>query len=255
MSDEVHADYDPEPLSRTSSQSAASISNTSVSTLAGTFNPTKYFFIHAHGLPVVHVPGTPSHDTTIKVTDSSGATIFRSERPSRWSAVTSFHSVSGETLGKVTGDRFSNFPLRVIELYLLGNDGRETVKIKRRSLTTRACIFEYGGWEWKWRYGRKDEGAKRNGHTILVLERIREGGGELEVVARLVRDHDADEKGGTKPTDAGRGGRLELGTADKGQKVEALVIMSCLVMLKKEIDRRRTASGIPITAVFDGSST
>jgi hypothetical protein len=155
----------------------------------------------------------------------------------------------------MTGDRFSNFLLRVIELYLLGNDGKETVKIKKRALTMRAYIFEYGGWEWKWRYGRKDEGAKRNGHSILVLERIREGGGELEVVARLVRDHDADEKGGTKPTDAGSGGRLELGTADKGQKVEALVIMSCLVMLKKEIDRRRTASGIPITAVFDGSST
>jgi hypothetical protein len=127
MSDEVHADYDPEPLSRTSSQSAASISNTSASSLVGAFDPTKYFFIHARGLPVVRVPGTPSHDTTIKVTDSSGATIFTSERPSRWSAVTSFHSASGETLGKMTGGRFSNFPLRVIELYLLGNDGKETV--------------------------------------------------------------------------------------------------------------------------------
>jgi hypothetical protein len=255
MSDEVHPDYDPEPLSRTSSQSAASISNTSASALAGTFNPTKSYFIHAHGLPVVRVPGTPSHDTSIKVTDSSGATIFTSERPSRWSAVTSFHSASGETRGKVTGDRFSNFPLRVIEIYLLGNDGRETVKIKRRSLTTRACIFEYGEWQWKWRYGRKDEGAKRGGHTILVLERIREGGGELQVVTRLVRDHDADEKGGTKPTDAGRGGRLEWGIAGEGQQVEVLLIMSCLVILKKEIDRRRTARGIPYVTAWGGSST
>jgi hypothetical protein len=69
-----------------------------------------------------------------------------------------------------------------------------------------------------------------------------------------VRDHDANEKGGTKPTDAGRGGKLELGIADKGQQVEVLVIMSCLVMLK-EIDRRRTARGIPITTAFGGSST
>ena len=92
MSEEVPADYDLEPLSRTSSQSAASLSNTTASTLPGAFNPTKYFFIHARGLPVVRVPGTPSHDTTIKITDSSGVTIFTSERPSRWSAVTSFHS-------------------------------------------------------------------------------------------------------------------------------------------------------------------
>jgi hypothetical protein len=91
---------------------------------------------------------------------------------------------------------------------------------------------------------------------MLVLERIQEGGGELVVVARLMRDHDADEKGGAKPTDAGRGGRLEFSILDEGQKVDVLVIMSCLVMLKKEIDRRRTARGLPITTArpFSGSS-
>jgi hypothetical protein len=169
--------------------------------------------------------------------------------------MTSLHSSpSGETLGKVIGDRFSNFPLRVIEIHLLGKEETETVKIKRRALMTRACVFVYRGWEWEWRYGRSDEGAKMNGHTLLVLERIREGGGEKEVVARLVRDQAADEKGGTKPTDAGRGGKLEL-SVDEGQKVEVLVIMSCLVMLKKEIDRRRNAHPVPITPAFSGSST
>jgi hypothetical protein len=155
----------------------------------------------------------------------------------------------------MTGDRFSNFPLRVIEIHLLGKEGSETVKIKRRALMTRACIFVYRGWEWEWRYGRSDEGAKMNGHTLLVLERIKEGGGEKAAVAKLVRNHGADEEGGTKPTDAGRGGKLELSIADEGQKVEILVIMSCLVMLKKEIDRRRNAHPVPITPAFSGSST
>jgi hypothetical protein len=243
--DKVPLDYDEEPLSRTSSQSAASTSNASSSPLAGCFNPIKYFFIYAHGISAFHIM-RPSHDNIIKVTDASEAIVFTSERPSRWSAVTSFHSASKETLGEMTGDRFSNFPLRVIEIHLLGNDGMEIVKIKRRALTTRGCVFVYGGWEWEWRYGRRDEGAKMNGHTMLVLERIKEGGGERTVVARLLRDHDADKKGGTKSTDAGRGGKLELGIADEGQKIEVLVIMSCLVMLKKEIDRRRTARGIPV---------
>lgn len=119
---------------------------------------------------------------------------------------------------------------------------------------TRACVFVYRGWEWEWRYGRSDEGAKMNGHTLLVLERIKEGGGEKAVVAKLVRDHGADEKGGTKPTDAGRGGKLELSIADERQKVEILAIMSCLVMLK-EIDRRRNAHPVPITPAFSGSLT
>src|SRR4051812_10400793 len=95
---EVPPDYDTEPLSRTSSQSAASLSNTSALPLASAFTPTKHFFIHAHGIPVLRIPG-PSHDTTIKVSSSTGRTVLTSERPSRWSAMTSLHSSpSGETL-------------------------------------------------------------------------------------------------------------------------------------------------------------
>ena len=154
----------------------------------------------------------------------------------------------------MTGDRFSSVPLRVIDIYLLGTDGTETVKIKRKTVGTRECVFDYGGWEWKWRYGHRKEGAKTNGHTLLVLQRKRKEGREKEVVAKLVRDHDADKEGGTKATDAGRGGRLELGFADEERKVDVLVIMSCLVMLKKEIDRRRFARGVPIVTGWSAKS-
>lgn len=79
-----------------------------------------------------------------------------------------------------------------------------------------------------------------NGHTLLILQRHKEGVLEKHVVARLVRDRVADEDGGTNATDAGRGGRLELRIGEEeGMKVEVLVVMSCLVMLKKEMDRRR----------------
>ena len=242
--------FDEEPLSRTSSQSTASVSDVAL-LHATNFSPTKTFFIHAHGLPAFRV--FPARDTSIKITDPSGTTVFTSERPSRWTATTSMHSASGETLGQMTGDRFSNFPLRVIDINLLGADGTETVKIKRVGLATRACVFEYGGWEWKWRYGYRKEGAKASGHTLLVLQRKKQGSGEEEVdqvVAKLLRDHAADEEGGTKATDAGRGGRLELGLVDEERTVDVLVIMSCLVMLKKEIDRRIWLSrGLPLDAL------
>jgi hypothetical protein len=251
-SDEVSSDE--EPLSRTSSQSAASVSDASYLPLTTLFTPTKSFFVHAHGLSSFHLV-LPRQDTSIKITDSSGATVFTSERPSRWSATTSLHSASGETLGEMTGDRFSNLPLRVIDIRLLGADGPEVVKIKRKGTATRACVFDYGGWEWKWRYGRHKEGAKTNGHTLLVLQRKQKGGDEKEVVARLWRDHDADKEGGTKPTDAGRGGRLELGFAEEERNVEVLVIMSCLVMLKKEIDRRRAARGLPVVTMWSSKKS
>jgi hypothetical protein len=248
-------DSDNEPLSRTSSQSAASTTKAS-SPLANTFHPTKSLFVHVRGIPILRIPG-PSHDTSIKITSTtSKIPIYTSERPSRWSATTSLLASSGETLGKITGDRFSNMFLRVIELHLLGKDREtEVVKIKRKGIMTRACVFTYHEWEYEWRYGHTNEGAKMNSHTLLVLERSKDGGGEKEVAARLVRDHAADEEGGTKATDAGRGGRLELGIVEKeGRIVEVLVVMSCLVMLKKEIDRRRNAHPIPITPAFSGSS-
>jgi hypothetical protein len=106
--------------------------------------------------------------------------------------------------------------LRVIEFHLLGKNGEtEIVKIKRKGSMTRACVFTYHGWEYEWRYGRTNEGAKMKGHTLLVLEQIKDGGGVKEVAGRLVRDYTADEEGGTKATNAGRGGRLELASEKK----------------------------------------
>jgi hypothetical protein len=168
-------------------------------------------------------------------------TIYTSERPSRWSATTFLVSSTGETFGKIIGNCFSHLPLCAIELLLLSKEGEtEIVEIKCKALMTRACAFTYHGWEFKWRYVRADEGAKMNGHTLLILQRHKEGVLEKHVVARLVRDRVADEDGGTNATDAGRGGRLELRIGEEeGMKVEVLVVMSCLVMLKKEMDRRR----------------
>src|ERR1700683_91660 len=61
-------DSDTEPLSRTSSQSASSISksNTSTSLPSIPFQPTKLLFVHAHGIPTVRVPG-PSYDIRIRI--------------------------------------------------------------------------------------------------------------------------------------------------------------------------------------------
>jgi hypothetical protein len=52
-------------------------------------------------------------------------------------------------------------------------------------------VFEYTSEEFEWRYGRQDEGANMNGHTLLVLEK-KLGGGVKEKVAQLVRDEEVD---------------------------------------------------------------
>ena len=124
--------------------------------------------------------------------------------------------------------------------------------MKRKALMTRSCVFEYTSEEFEWRYGRQDEGANMNGHTLLVLEK-KLGGGVKEKVAQLLRDEEVDREMGIKKTEAGRGGRLDI-VGTFGGREEVLVVMSCLIMLKKEIDRRRNAHPIPITPAFSGGA-
>ena len=83
-----------------------------------------------------------------------------------------------------------------------------------------------------------------NGHTLLVCEK--RDGGVKERVAQLVRDEGVNREMGVTKTEAGRGGRLDF----MGGSEEVLILMTCLVMLKKEIDRRRNAHPVPITPAF-----
>ena len=249
-------DYDlgtHEPLSRTSSQSAASISTL---TATHSFHPARSFFIHAHGIGWLRIPG-PSTETSIPVTDeATGKTVYTSIRKSKWASEWELKNEASKVLGRVNGDRFSNIVLREIQMELIGKGGGiEAVKMKRKALMTRTCVFEYGGWIWIWRYGRQEEGAGMNGHTLLVCERRGrgvaggEGLGQSVKVAQLVRDKEMDEKGGVKSTAAGRGGRLDIseGVTEGGEVMEVLVVISCLVMLKKEMDRRRNTTGAALS--------
>ena len=92
-----------------------------------------------------------------------------------------------------------------------------------------------------------------NGHTLLVCEKRGLRGGVKERVAQLVRGGGVDDEMGIKKTEAGRGGRLDF-VGREGGETEVLVVMSCLVMLKKEIDRRRNAHPVPITPAFSSGS-
>ena len=260
-SEKLPPDYDAksehEPLSRTSSQSAASMSTPIT---RSHFQPNHSLFIHAQGIAVLRIPG-PTSQTSIPITEySSGKNVYTSVRNHKWGSqweLTHETGFSGEAkvVGRINGDRFSNLPLRAIGIELITQGGgMEVVKMRRKALMTRACVFEYGGWEWGWRYGRSEEGAKMNGHTLLVCERTRAG--EKVKIAQLVRDQEMDEKGGTGKAVAGRGGRLDIKILEEKdrEQMEVLVVMSCLVMLKKEIDRRRNTHPVPITPAFSGSS-
>ncbi len=110
-----------------------------------------------------------------------------------------------------------------------------------KSLFTRTVGFETRRWgRFEWRYGSRSERAQHAADNLLILERV--GVGEERVrVAQLVRN-DVLRTPGTKHMAAGNGGRLQMDlVGEKGHEIvdEVVVVVTCLVMLKKEIDRLR----------------
>lgn len=135
----------------------------------------------------------------------------------------------------------------------------EEFEVVNKGFTTRAQVFRTHLGTFQWRYAGREERKAAGANNLMVLDRIikvaLEGGKQEEKripVARLVRNAEVRSKE-TKITTAGNGGRLMMnlmeweGTKGDAEQVEVLVVASCLVMLKKEVDRRRMHQAITMT--------
>lgn len=148
----------------------------------------------------------------------------------------------------------------------------------RGKWTSKVVGFEYLGRAFEWRYGDKKERLRassecegENIDSVLILEHVGLDG-RRKAVARLIRGEDSRTPG-TKKSDAGNGGRLELSFRTKQYRTEEdpyhpdeddyrpiednesevregeedsdpvideiAIIATCLVMLKKEVDNMR----------------
>lgn len=126
----------------------------------------------------------------------------------------------------------------------------EQIEVKSRSMMSRAQDFDTSLGKFEWRYGTNEEQAACNADNLLVMERIDHvslpGGGQSKSgarVAQLIRN-DQYRTPGTKKYSGGNGGRLfidlRMWNEDKHtspQRVEAFIVASCILMLKREADR------------------
>lgn len=136
----------------------------------------------------------------------------------------------------------------------------EGFEVVSKGFTTRAQVFRTHLGTFQWRYAGRKERKAAQADNLMVLDRIvkvaLEGGKQEEKripVARLVRNAEVRSKE-TRITTAGNGGRLMMnlmeweGTKGDAEQMEVLVVASCLVMLKKEVDRRRMHQAIAMTS-------
>ncbi|KAK1250941.1 hypothetical protein MKX07_005496 [Trichoderma sp. CBMAI-0711] len=226
------------------------------------FHCTKAFQIESQGHPLIALP-IPPRPVSIPIYNvdlASGQVThlaYESIRLNRCSGNSILVRAGDSEENPVCTTTYRWGPGRPPKLQLTGALSHdEEFEVVNKGLTTRAQVLRTHLGTFSWRYAGKSERKAAGANSLLVLDRIvmvaLEGGGQEErriPVARFVRNEEVRTKG-TKATTAGNGGRLMVdlreweGTKGEGEQMEVLVLASCLVMLKKEVDRRRMQQAI-----------
>ncbi|KAI2787792.1 hypothetical protein POX_f08169 [Penicillium oxalicum] len=126
----------------------------------------------------------------------------------------------------------------------------EMIEVHSRSLVSRGQVFDTSMGKFEWRYGSREERRACNADSLLILERMdrsvsadgtQMNGGAR--VAQLIRNDQFRTRGSVRYS-GGNGGRLMMDLRmwqdEKHvdtEGVEAFVVASCILMLKREADR------------------
>jgi hypothetical protein len=132
-------------------------------------------------------------------------------------------------------------------------DDAEEFEIVNKSMLSRSVVFSCKWGTFEWRYAGKKEKAQ-DVNNLLVLEKV---GDEGRVrVAQLVRSEETRSPGSSSSS-AGNGGRLDMCLdGEDGERMvdEPTVVSTVLVMLKKEVDRRRAMQVAMISVAVSGGA-
>lgn len=233
-------------------RASISSSTSSLCTLTETssFYPTRTLMVDARGIGAFRLP-IPSRQTEIAIHQQDGSEAYVSTRDKLWSGNC---VLSHPKQGNLVRTDYFFGPNREPILRLLQTSSVLPDEIKvTGQWTSRTTRFVMpSGQEYEWAYAKE----KLNGQRInlLVLRAVdREGKEEEEAdgkkqgeevehrrIAQLVRGAETRTPGTSRCT-AGNGGELQMDEAAlEGRELDAAVVVAtCLVMLKKEVDRRR----------------
>ena len=223
---------------------------------AQNFTPTRTLQIQASGKSPIFCP-TYAKQLEIPIFDDAGTLVYQSIRPTRSKGNCRLVRADDETESSIATTTYWFGPGKQPQIRIFRDDEADgesdTLQLTPKSLVSRTRKFESKWGTFEWRYAGKTERGKAI-NSLLVLEKILDGGKRLPV-ARLVRS-DTTRTPGTKAMYAGNGGKLEMCLRDgidgeDGTELinEATVVVTCLVMLKKEIDRLRAIQITYLTIV------
>jgi len=223
---------------------------------SNTFRPGTVLTINAQGVGVIRFP-VPSSELEIEILGPEGTPIYTSKRAKICSGnAILLHAELGEVVS--TQYRFGPNREPVLRHLQGKSDPTAPAMTVKSRWCSRAMTFleEKTGRAFTWSYVKRKnaEGKKIN---ILILRQQAEQGqsndSDGKIVAQLLRG-DGSRTPGTTKCRAGNGGQLLLDQDAIPVLDEALIVATCLVMLKKEIDRRRLMQMVMLGAIVSGGS-
>lgn len=224
-----------------SKEAHASLSSTSSGILSlvtdstSSFHPNRTLKVNALGIRAVRLP-FQSSQTEIVVMNSDGSEAYVSTRSKRWSGNSILSSPTTGSL--VRTDYFFGPTPTVLRLSQSSGVISQEVKVIGRWPSRSTSFISPKGVEFKWEYAKVKHKGEKESRRIAQLSRGRE-----------------TRTPGTSACRAGNGGELQIddGALDDSELTESIVVATCLVMLKREIDRRRMIQCAMIAGAGGGS--
>jgi hypothetical protein len=220
---------------------------------------TRTLLIGARGIRFVRLP-MPSGQLEIPIADTNGNVVYTSTRAKKCSGNAVLRNAEGIDVlaseyqfgpGREPKIRFLD---QTSEIQDTEKDNVNVIATKGKWTSRQQSFILPDGRSFTWRYIKERDAAasidgkdRRKWHLVLEVSDMNAAFDEKNPkkiprkrVAELVRNAEARTPG-TSSSDAGNGGELKIDSSycDSIGLREDVIVVSCLMMLKKEIDRRR----------------
>ncbi|PGH15040.1 hypothetical protein AJ79_02722 [Helicocarpus griseus UAMH5409] len=218
------------------SSAASTFSTETAETLVNTTSPFTRghsLFINARGKALFRLP-TPSSQLEIQICHPDASLAYVSTREKLWSGNC---TLSSPQRGDLISTEYRFGPNRE-PVIRLSNDSEKVapeIKITGRWTSRTTSFVLPDGSTFEWRYV-KEIGPGGKKERFVVLDKIEVSGRRR--VAHLLRNEQTRPSKTSKCT-AGNGGELVFDRHALEVMDETLIVATCLLMLKKEVDRRR----------------
>lgn len=233
-----------------------------------TFCTTKSLQIESAGHPLIALPvclkPTPTPVYSVTPSGEIGELAYESLRTKKHSGNSILVRAGGDSEAPICSTAYRFGPGRPPRLSLHGlRETEEEYEVINKGCATRAQIIRTHLGTFEWRYANRQERKTEGANSLLILDLVSTisiDGKERErrqKVAQFVRNEEY-RTAGSKGSTAGNGGRLMMDLRDwvdtKGEEeqMEVLAVATCIVMLKKEVDRRRMHQAIVLMSASGG---